>query len=440
MRGVFARRPAVVAGLVGLSLAVGPVCSAQAVERPAAAPAPAPAPAPGAGVSAAPDAQGVRAALTQALAQGAPGAMSQIDDPETTLRLALGTADKGSGEAMDTERLFRIGSVTKTFTAVVVMQLVAEGKVRLDAPANDYLAKPLPDGTITVRHLLSHRSGLYDYTNDLFADTVPGFENVRNKVFTLQELVELSLKKPRTGRPGAAYQYSNTNFIVLGQIIERATGSTLAQEYQRRIIDPLWLRNTFYVHPSTAVTGPFVRGYLTPDQRNLPLVDSTEQTLSWAQSAGALISNAQDLNRFVSALMRGRLVPAELLREMRTMTPTDASNTQFYGLGMRSRKLSCGVEVYGHTGTVQGYYTYAFASADGKRSITTMANTSNNGQVLTTLGRTLDAAFCGAPPAARKSPQPQPTAQPSAPRDSLRNTPSPAPTVHEDIAPDIARR
>lgn len=343
----------------------------------------------------APDTDAIRTVQETALAQGAPGALTRVDDHGTSYRVVSGKANTAARTRMDTGRRFRVGSVSKTFTSVVVLQLVAEGRIELDAPAADYLPEPLPDDTITVRHLLSHRSGLYDYSNDLFYRTVPGFEAVRNKVFTYQELIDLSTAHALNNEPGAAYSYSNTNFVVLGQLIEHVTGVPVAAHYQQRIFTPLGLRNTSYVHPATTIAGSYAHGYLRPDNTTLPLVDSTGQTVSWAQSAGAVISNAEDPNRYMSALVQGRLVSGELLAEMMRMTPVTADGSQLYGLGLRARKLSCGVTVYGHTGTMQGYYTYAFTTPDGERSMTSMANTSNNGSVNTTLGATLDASFCG---------------------------------------------
>ncbi|MFE6199292.1 serine hydrolase domain-containing protein [Streptomyces sp. NPDC057838] len=349
---------------------------------------------------AAPDTEALRAVQQKAVSLGAPGALTRVDDSGRSYRVVTGVADTGEQTRMDTGRRFRVGSVSKTFTAVVIMQLVADGRIDLDAPANLYLPKPLPGDAITVRHLLSHRSGLYDYSNDMFAQTVPGFEAVRNKVFTYQELIDLSSARPLNNAPGAAYSYSNTNFVVLGQMIEHITGTSVGANYQERIFTPLGLRNTFYVHPRTTLPGSYARGYLRQDDTTLPLVDSTEQTVSWAQSAGAVISNAEDLNRYTTALVRGELVREDLLEEMMRMTPVTSDGTQMYGLGLRARKLSCGVTVYGHTGTVQGYYTYAFTTHDGSRSMTSLANTSNNGAVNTALGGTLEAAFCGAQPAA----------------------------------------
>lgn len=370
----------------------------------------------------APDDAGLQAVLHTALSQGAPGAMVRVDDNGTVHRLSEGVADRATGRAITTTDRFRVGSVTKSFSAVVLLQLVDEGKLDLDASVNTYLPGLLPDNRITVRQVMSHRSGLYDYTNDMFAQTVPGFESVRNKVFSYQDLVTLSLKHALTNAPGAAYSYSNTNFVVAGMLIEKLTGHSVATEYQNRIFTPLNLTDTFYVHPDTAIPGTHANGYLTPDEAGGALVDSTEQTVSWAQSAGAVISSTQDLDTFFSALMSGQLMSAAQLAQMQQWTTVNS--TQGYGLGLRRRDLSCGISVYGHTGTVQGYYTYAFASKDGKRSVTALANTSNNVDVLNTMARTLESAFCGKSTTAK-----------------LRSATSSATTVerYEDIAPGIAR-
>jgi D-alanyl-D-alanine carboxypeptidase len=366
----------------------------------------------------APDMEGVTAALNAAMAEGAPGAMARFTGPKGVQTRTVGVRDRDSGAAMDTRARFRIGSVSKTFSSVVLLQLVDEKKLELDAPVNRYLPGLLPDDRITVRHLLTHRSGLADYTNAMFEHTVPGFEAVRNRVFSYQELVDLSLSEPRTTEPGVTYSYSNTNFVVVGMLIEKITGKPVAKEYQRRIIGPLGLNNTSYVHPDVRIAGLHVRGYLHDDEAGAPLVDSTQQTVSWAQSAGAVISNPADLNTFMTALMRGRLLSPRTLEAMTTVTPTDATNTRFYGLGLRRYDLSCGTQVYGHTGTVQGYYTYAFATRDGRRSLSAMANTSNRGSANTALGGTLEAAFCGKKPATATSAPGQPRSSSLLPAES----------------------
>lgn len=300
----------------------------------------------------APDTAGLAAALRSAVDRGAPGALARIDDQGRTYEATRGVADLSTGRAISADDRFRVGSVTKTFSAVVLLQLADEQRLALDAPVNRYLPKLLPDDRITVRQVLSHRSGLYDYTDDLFADSVSGFEAVRNKVFTYRQLVALSLKKPRTNAPGAAYSYSNTNFVVAGMLIEKLTGHSVRTEYEDRIFRPLHLRDTFYVHPETRIPGRYARGYLTPDKAGDPLIDATEQTVSWAQSAGAIISSARDLDTFYSALLGGRLLSTARLEEMERFTRVDTTTS--YGLGLRRRDLPCGVSVYGHTGVVQG--------------------------------------------------------------------------------------
>ncbi|MGW2898651.1 serine hydrolase domain-containing protein [Streptomyces sp. NPDC001212] len=348
----------------------------------------------------APDTAALGTLLRTALKQGAPGAMARIDDHRlsyddhpTVYKATEGVADRRTGDWINTADRFRIGSVTKTFSAVVLLQLAAEGRVKLDDPVNRYLPDLLPDDRITVRHVLGHRSGLYDYSDEMFARTVSGFEAVRTKVFTYRQLLALSLKHPRTQAPGTAYAYSNTNFVVAGLLIEKLTGHSVRTAYENRIIKPLKLSDTFYVHPSMKIPGRYAHGYLTPDEAGSPLVDATEQTMSWAQSAGALISSTRDLNTFFSALLGGHLLPPAQLDQMERWIPSGTA--QAYGLGLRRRDLSCGVSVYGHTGAVQGYYTYAFTSKDGRRSLAALTNTSNNGAVHLTMLRTLESAFCG---------------------------------------------
>ncbi|MFF4534969.1 serine hydrolase domain-containing protein [Streptomyces aureus] len=405
-------------GAVVVSLLAAP---AQAV-APAGAPQP-PGAARVASAAAAPDDAGLRAILRTARSQGAPGAMARIDDNGTVHRLVEGVDDRATGRTISTNDRFRVGSVTKTFSTVVLLQLVDEGRLKLDKSVNTYLPGLLPDDRITVRHILSHRSGLYDYTNDMFARSVSGFEAVRNKVYTYRDLVRLSLAKPRTNAPGAAYSYSNTNFVVAGMLIEKLTGHKVATEYQQRIFTPLNLTGTFYVHPDTAIPGRYARGYLTSDTAGGAPVDSTRQTVSWAQSAGAIISTPHDLDVFFSALLRGKLMSAAQLTQMTKWTRVNSTTS--YGLGLRRRDLSCGISVYGHTGTVQGYYTYAFTTKDGKRSLTALANTSNNTTVLNTMYRALEPAFCGTSAARAATRAVSPGA---APREES-----------EDIAPSVGR-
>ncbi|MFD5701190.1 serine hydrolase domain-containing protein [Streptomyces lasiicapitis] len=360
------------------------------------------------------DPAAVRAALDKTVAAGAPGAFAVVrnhgGDSAGDQKIAVGKSDLG-GTPMNAGWRFRVGSNTKMFTSVLVLRLAEQGRIDLDKPLREYLpAGTLPTGwDMTGRQVLQHRSGVYDHTNDLLEqageETTAAFEKrIRNTVYTPAELVALSVKHGPQFTPGSRYSYSNTNYALLGMAVENITGKSYAQNLSTQIIKPLNLRKTSYVVPKKTITGAHVTGYLTNDDRTKPLLDSTEQNGSWVGTAGAVISSAADLDRFLAALMAGSsggLVSDESLRQMTSTQPTPTANVS-YGLGLREIKLSCG-KVYGHGGIVQGYQTQSFATRDGKRTVVVFANASNNTSVTQGLTNTLEPAFCGTkPPAASK--------------------------------------
>lgn len=354
----------------------------------------------------APDLQGLKTALQGVVTAGSPGAFARVSTAGSADRsVSVGTGDLSAKTPVDPDGQFRVGSITKNFTAVLVLQLVAQGKVNLDAPAAGYLAPGvLPaNSAITVRELLNHTSGLYDYTNDILAgDTIPGYQNFRYKVYKPEDLVAQALAHGSQFTPGARYQYSNTNFVVLGLLVEHLTGQPYAKVLGDRILTPLGLTHTRFIVPSTGIGGPHAIGYLTDDDRTKPMLDATAQTGSWIWTAGAAISSTADLNTYWRALTGGRLLPAAQLAEMEKMSPVDT--TSGYGLGLREYKLSCGTEVYGHDGIVEGYQTYSYTTKDGRRQLTVSANASNNTAIFAAERKALDPVFCGAPaPAASAS-------------------------------------
>lgn len=356
----------------------------------------------------------VRAALDRTVAAGAPGAFAVVrdrDDARGDLRVAVGESNL-DGTPMRTDRRFRVGSNTKVFTSVLVLRLAEQGRIDLDQPLREYLpAGTLPDGwDMTGRQVLQHRSGVFDHTNDLLEqpgeETTSAFEKrIRDTVYRPAELVALSVKHGQQFTPGARYSYSNTNYVLLGMAVEHITGTSYAQALRTQIVKPLGLRKTSYVVPDKTIAGAHVTGYLTNDDRTKPLLDSTEQNGSWVGSAGAVISSAADLDRFLAALLAGRsggLVSDESLRQMTTALPTPTANVS-YGLGLREITLSCG-KVYGHGGIVQGYQTQSYATPGGRRTVVAFANASNNGGVTQALTNTLEPAFCGTkPPSAAPS-------------------------------------
>ncbi len=356
-----------------------------------------------------PDISGVRAALQRVVDSGAPGAFAVIRDhgnPGLDRSLAIGKADL-DGTPMNADWRFRVGSNTKMFTSVLVMRLVEQGRIDLDKPLRDYLPQgTLPESwQITGRQVMEHRAGVYDYTNDLLEqsgeETTAAFEKrIRNNVYEPKDLVAMSVKHGPQYTPGAAYSYSNTDYVLMGLAAEHLTGRPYADLLRKQIFKPLKLRQTSFTVPGKGIAGRHVTGYLTNDDRSKPLLDSTEQTASWIWSAGGVVSSARDLDRFLTALMagsRGGLVSDESLRQMTSVLPTSTAKVG-YGLGVREIALSCS-KVLGHGGIVQGYQTQSFSSPDGKRTVIVFANASNNGSVTQGLTNTLEPAFCGKAPA-----------------------------------------
>ncbi|WP_327287455.1 serine hydrolase domain-containing protein [Streptomyces sp. NBC_01198] len=361
----------------------------------------------------APDYPGLRQALAGVVAAGSPGAFALVSDRGGAGgTVSTGTGDLATQAPVDPRGRFRVGSITKNFTAVLTLQLVARHQVDLDAPATAYLpGGVLPAGSpITVRQLLDHTSGLYDYSNDLpgilVGDTVTGYQQFRYRTYAPADLVAGALTHGSQFTPGSQYEYSNTNFVVLGLLVEHLTGEPFAKVLTDRILRPAGLTATGFVVPRTDIPGPHAVGYLTEDDRSKPLFDATEQTASWIWTAGAAISTTADLNRYWRALTSGALLPAAQLAEMETTQPADTTGTSFYGLGIRQYTLSCGTQVYGHDGILQGYQTYSYTTKDGSRQLTVSADASNNSDVFAAERTALDPVFCGAPasPAAtRKS-------------------------------------
>lgn len=346
-----------------------------------------------------PDLATAQAALNNTRAKGAPGAFARVQEAGGYDRkMASGYGALNPQTPIEPAARFRTASVTKVFTAALVLRQVSAGKVNLDAPIRSYLpAGTLPaNWKMTVRQVLQHRSGIRDYAGTLLAgDTVTAFQRLRYKVYGPRDLVAMATRKGLAAAPGKRFLYSNTNFVLLGMVVEKVTGRGYADVLRGEIIDRLGLTETSYVMPERTIAGEHPRGYLTEDRRSRPLFDATEQTASWINTAGALITSANDLNRFMSALVRGEVVPARELAQMRQTLPVNSSGTVRYGLGLREYRLSCGQRVYGHGGILQGYQTFAVTSADGQRQLTAVANASNNMTVNTALFGVIEPAFCG---------------------------------------------
>jgi D-alanyl-D-alanine carboxypeptidase len=303
------------------------------------------------------------AAVYDVVAAGVPGIIVGVQDGDRSVRLSTaGVSDLKTDAALRPGARFRIGSITKTFVATAVLQLVGEGSLNLDEPVARRLPGLLAEGEqVTVRQLLNHTSGLPEYAADpeLFAGVV------ENRIWKPRELVALAEKQPQLlFEPGSAWMYSNTNYIVAGLLVEAVTGRSLARELDRRIFGPLRLRQTSFPATAARLSGYHAHGYIStevnPTADGEPL-DVTGYNPSHAWAAGAIVSNAADLSTFYRGLLSGRLLEPRLLREMkRTVAedPADPQRTFSYGLGLERISDACGA-TWGHRGTIHGYQSSA---------------------------------------------------------------------------------
>ncbi|MFI5821233.1 serine hydrolase domain-containing protein [Streptomyces rishiriensis] len=303
----------------------------------------------------------LRSLLTDVVAAGAPGVIARTDDGRVVHQAAAGVSDIATAAKLQPDARFRAGSITKTFVATVVLQLVQAGRLALDEPVGRLLPGLLAGGDrITVRELLDHTSGLFDYTAD--PGVLAGEE--RDQVFTPRELVAVAETHPASFPPGTSWQYSNTNYIVAGLLVEAVTHRPLARELQARIIGPLGLRATSFPTGTGHISGYHAHGYVSPDL--VPTTDGTpfdvtrfNPSAAWA--AGALVSTADDLSRFYRALMQGALLSSSMLKEMKTTVaedPADPSGAR-YGLGIERVQDPCGAD-WGHGGEILGYQDMAY--------------------------------------------------------------------------------
>ncbi|GAA2402437.1 serine hydrolase domain-containing protein [Nonomuraea africana] len=289
---------------------------------------------------------------------------------------SAGARKLGSAAKPPANGRFWTGSVIKPFTATLVLQLAAEGKIALDDSVAGYLPELGLDRRITVRMLLQHTTGLFNYTGDSGSDGKwePGITANgdawlpdRLRSYKPEELVRLALSRAPRFEPGTNQKYTNTNYTLALLLIEKVTGRSYAEQMKRRILRPLGMTATTVPGDRTQLPGPHAHGYYrTQDGR---VADISRQNLSLLAGAGDLISTTQDLHTFISALNDGKLLPADLLAEMRKPYPGGELG---YGLGLFVQDLGpgCGT-VYHHNGSPpHGYGTLMYSSPDGKTTLT----------------------------------------------------------------------
>jgi CubicO group peptidase (beta-lactamase class C family) len=324
----------------------------------------------------------LRATLDATRDAGMYGSFSEARDGRTEWKGAAGVADVRTERPVTPDMRHRVGSVTKSFVATAILQQVERGRVDLDAPIARYLPGVVPgrlgDQT-TVRMLLGHTSGIGDYVPAAFPSlrelSPDSLDEGRFRHVRPAQLIAWGLKAPRTGEPGERWSYSNTNYVIAGELLEKVTG-TKAEEYiTRNVIRKAGLKHTYF--PSTPwIAGPHSRMYESLYQHVRPPRDYSTYDMSWAGTAGALVSTMDDLNRFYRGLLTGGLVGPGALAQMRRTVPVkdaDGNVLMNYGLGLYSLDLPCGT-FWGHDGAVFGAGTQSLSSAGGERQISFAIN------------------------------------------------------------------
>ncbi|HEX7912913.1 MAG TPA: serine hydrolase domain-containing protein [Paraburkholderia sp.] len=321
------------------------------------------------------------------------GAVVYVQSPNGDWLESFGSAVRGTNTPIPTTAHFRVGSITKTWTGTVILQLVQEGKLSLSDPVSKYIAN-VPNGNlITIEQLLTMRSGLYNYSTSLaFNQTL---DSQPNKVWTTAELLSIGFGQPVYFAPGADFRYSNTNTVLLGLIIEQLTGMSAADAMQARLFAPLGLTDTFLPpQDNTSLPAPSPHGYqwgtnvetadsdaLSPERQAaaqsgaLQPTDVTGVNTSWGWTAGSGISTAKELAAYVQRMVGGGYLNADLqaqrLASCTSLQPSDPTAAS-YCLGLAKFGT-----FYGHTGEIPGFNTFMGYDPATKTTIITWATTAS---------------------------------------------------------------
>jgi len=320
---------------------------------------------------------------------GMPGVFAEVRDGDQLWRGAAGVADVSTGRPVTPDMRHRVGSISKTFTAAAVLQLVESGQIGLDTPIGHYLPQLAPGergNTITVRMLINHTSGLAEYLPYAYpslkafprlADTTPkSLDDHRFTRFHPTELIELGLRAPAVGTPGGAPGiYSNTNYQLLCQLLEYVTGATAEKCITQNVIERAGLRDTgFPAGPN--IEGPHSQMYEAWFGLIDPPRDYSVYDMSWVGPAASLISTVTDLNRFYGLLLAGEIVSRSSLAEMQRTVPVISQEGKkiTYGLGLHMLEVPGHGTFWGHDGTVWGAGAMSMSRADGKRQMSVAVN------------------------------------------------------------------
>ncbi|GAA3070079.1 serine hydrolase domain-containing protein [Streptosporangium carneum] len=360
-----------------------------------------------------------------------PGAVVLLRTPRGTFEAKVGTTELGTRTPPDADTRVRVASNTKTMTAALIVLLAQDGRLRFDDPVSKYVLD-VPNGkNITVTELLKMRSGLYDYTDA--PEVAAALDADPTRIWTPQEVLAIAFRHPPRFRPGTSYDYSNTNYALLGLIAEKAGGRPLAGQLQDRLFGPLGLRRTSLpAADDNSIPGRHSHGYMyggssyalvdkpyPADMRTaarngtLQPVDYTDQNPSYATAAGGAISTADDLATWIRALVSGKVLNAEYQRQWLHSLQPEAPNRpggQRYGYGIAYQRFGPNASMYYHGGELPGFNSFIGYDADNDVTLVIWTNLTLSPEGRTTanalLPTVLDEIYAGL----SLSPAPSPAA------------------------------
>jgi D-alanyl-D-alanine carboxypeptidase len=318
-------------------------------------------------------AAGLQKDVDALVAAGAPGVILLVRDGNHTRRFSAGLANVAQKTPMRANDHFKIASLTKSYTAAVVLQLVGEGKLGLSDNVEQRLPGLVPNGNkITIRRLLNHTTGLADFElNPRYLK--PYLSGNFGYYWAPRQLVKMGVSQKPLFAPGTHYSYSNTNYVLAQLIVERVTGKTIGAELKRRIFQPLDLGNTSYP-TKPGLPSPYAHGYKLLGKP--PATDVTGLSPSLAPGSGAIISTALDVADFYRALLSGKLLKPQQMTAMKTVVSLRTGKTVGSGpgdgLGIARPPYAC--VGWSHGGELPGYEVFAISSADGRRQTVLMMN------------------------------------------------------------------
>jgi D-alanyl-D-alanine carboxypeptidase len=308
-----------------------------------------------------------------------PGAMVLLRTSQGTINAAVGTTELGARIPPTADTHFRIASNTKTMTAALIVLLAQDGKLKFSDPVSTYVPAVPNSENITVAQLLKMRSGLYGYTDDpalaTAMDANPG------KAWTPQEVLDIAFRHPPQFAPDSSYEYNNTNYALLGLIVEKVGGRPLAQQFQERLFGPAGLTQTSLPAPDdTSMPTPYSHGYMyggsfyaladdpypadmqaAAQAGTLQPIDYTNQNSSYATAAGGAISTAADLARWMKALVTGKVLNADYHQQwLASLQPKDpdAPDGQKYGYGISYQRFGPNAAMFYHGGELPGFNSF----------------------------------------------------------------------------------